>query len=139
MLFVNDFDNAWGLLHQVQREMLRAASLVESQAAVRGGELTDEGEAYGLTIDLPGVSENELEVRFHEDLLTITAARKTTTPEGYHQRLSERGSYEFHRSYQVPARVNAEGISAQLKNGVLQVRLEKTAEVQPRRIAVRMQ
>lgn len=139
MLFVNDFENAWGLLHQMQREMLRAASLMDSPVVGRVPDLVDEGDAYGLTVELPGVAESDLEVRFHEDVLSVRAVRKTATPEGYHRRMTERGSYEFQRSYQVPGRIDPDRISADLKQGVLTVRLVKAAEVQPLRIPVQLQ
>ena len=43
----------------------------------------------------------------------------------------------WRRSFTIDERINAEKVSAELKNGVLTVRLPKADEIKPRRIAIR--
>jgi len=49
---------------------------------------------------------------------------------------SERSFGEFRRSFTLPEGTDADGVSAQLKDGVLRIELKKRAEVQPRRISL---
>jgi HSP20 family protein len=70
-------------------------------------------------------------------VLTLSGARKTAVPEGHSAHRQERPSFEFSRSYALPAKVDADKTHATLKNGVLTITLEKAPEVKPRQITVR--
>lgn len=88
-----------------------------------------------LLIDLPGVEESEVELSLEKNILTIHAkpapfelADRTLT-------YSEYGVGDYRRSFSLSNEVNREGISASLKDGVLKIKLPKTAPVS-RKIAI---
>ena len=62
-----------------------------------------------------------------------------TPPEGYRPHRQERQAYQATRSFALPCRVDPERVRAELKDGVLTVRLAKAAESQPRRVQIAAQ
>lgn len=80
-----------------------------------------------IQAELPGVSENDIEVSLNEDVLTIRAEKKQERKEereGVH--FSERAFGTFQRSLRLPFQVNPDQVQARFENGVLNVTLPKT-------------
>src|SRR3954470_760365 len=80
-----------------------------------------------IQAELPGVSENDIDVSLNEDVLTIRAEKKQERREereGVH--VSERSFGTFQRSLRLPFQVDAEKVQARFENGVLHVSLPKT-------------
>ena len=88
--------------------------------------------------ELPGVSENDIEVSLNEDVPTLRAEKKQERREergGVH--LSERSYGTFQRSLRLPFPVNPDQVQAQFENGVLRITLPKTQpQERTRRIQV---
>jgi HSP20 family protein len=77
---------------------------------------------YEVEIPVPGFKPENVEVTFQDDAITVTAK-------------SERRS--FTRSFIVPEDVDPERIEASVKDGMLDLKLSRRPEVQPRRIPVK--
>ena len=95
---------------------------------------TEQELVYAL--DLPGVAEAEIDVELHEDTLVVTAQRERaaeTTTDGFVR--FERRTGTFSRALGVPAGVTEDGIKADYKDGVLEIRVSKPAAAKPRRIS----
>ena len=78
--------------------------------------------------ELPGVSENDVEVSLDDDVLTIRAEKKQERKEdreGVH--ISERMFGTFQRAIRLPFQADPEQVQAKFENGVLQVTVPKTA------------
>lgn len=90
-------------------------------------DLVDLGEALQLTIDVPGVSQSDLELAVNDGELVIAGLRETL-PQGPAVIVSERPSGPFQRSIALPTPVDRENATAHLINGVLVVTLPKLAE-----------
>lgn len=89
-----------------------------------------------LLADLPGVRPNDVDVRFENGELTIHG-RRTPTNAGKRRALWEYEPAHYHRVFRLTEDVAADRIEAELKNGVLRVRLPKAETAKPRRIAVK--
>ena len=91
---------------------------------------------YVITAEVPGMSREDLEIRTHDGRLTISGVRRERTRpcEQYHR--IERGHGSFSRTFQLPVPVAADGITADLHDGVLTVTCPKTGEAPVRRIQV---
>ena len=92
---------------------------------------------FRILAELPGLEEKDIEVSLEEGVLTIRGTRAMEELEDgthLHRRESWRG--EFSRSLRLPAEVDAEGVKAVYKNGVLSVTLPKAPEAQPRTIPI---
>jgi HSP20 family protein len=91
-----------------------------------------------IQAELPGVSENDIEVALDDDVLTIRAEKKQERKEereGVH--FSERSFGTFQRSLRLPFQVDPDQVQASFENGVLRVSVPKTQpQERSRRIQV---
>jgi HSP20 family molecular chaperone IbpA len=69
-------------------------------------------------------------------VLTITGSQGRYQPEGFDQVLEEYGTGVYRRSFTMSREIDEAGITARIRNGVLEVELPKAADARPRRIAV---
>ena len=98
----------------------------------------EEENLFGVDIELPGVSMDDVEVTFDKGQLNIEAKRERPNQDGRNYRHDERFWGEMSRSIKVPDTVDAESIKASYSQGQLQVRLQKRPEVLPRKIQVKV-
>lgn len=98
----------------------------------------DEGDALAIEAELPGVRTEDLELSVVENELTLKVGVLALEEEGvtYHRR--ERPIGQFTRVVRLPSSVDASCVSADLRNGVLLVRLPKAEHAKPRRIQVQV-
>ena len=89
----------------------------------------DEKEYY-LTMDVPGMSKDDIEVTFDSNRLKISGQRKSDKYDSY-----EYGKIE--RTFIVPSNVETDKISAKIDNGVLKVLLPKAKSSLGRKISVK--
>ncbi len=95
-------------------------------------------EAYLMDIDLPGLSEKDVEVKLDNSLLTISSKKEESKEQksnGYI--LRERKASSFRRSFVIPEEVEREKISANFTNGVLSLSFPKVPAAKPRTIEVK--
>jgi HSP20 family molecular chaperone IbpA len=88
-----------------------------------------------LCADVPGVSEDAIRLTIERDELLLEANTDLPAAEGEPLAL-EFGNVQYRRVFLVPKGIDGDGISAELRDGVLRVRLPKTAQAQARKIAV---
>lgn len=124
-LFNAFFDSAEGGVRGVQQRFVPAM------------DLTEEGENYVLRADLPGLSEEDVNIEIEDGVLTVSGER---TVEQNH---SEGGVSRYERSYgrfsrqlSVPEGVDVEAIAASFDRGVLEVRIPKPEERKRRRVSI---
>lgn len=101
-------------------------------------DLVENEEGFLVTCDLPGVDEKNLDVSITNNVLTIRGEkhqeRNAGTEETSYRREIWSGS--FQRTISLPATANADDVDADMKNGVLTIRIGKREEAKPRRITV---
>ena len=100
-------------------------------------DILERGNEVVLKIDLPEVSQNEIDIRVEENTLIIQGERrfiKDTPDENYIQ--IERPYGTFRRTFSIPRTIDPEGIKASYKDGVLRVILPRKPETQPKQIAI---
>jgi HSP20 family protein len=100
-------------------------------------DLIETGDHFVLRADLPGMSEEDVNIEVEERVLTISGERKaehTENKDGFHR--VERAFGTFSRSLTLPEGVNAEAVAATFDRGVLEVRIPKPEERKPRRVAI---
>lgn len=91
---------------------------------------------FTLFVDIPGATEEQVDVDVNGDVLTISAETSLTIPETYRTQYLERNAVNFSRSFNLKNSVNTEQINAEYKDGVLAVVLPKKEEVKPRKIKI---
>ncbi|MBR1403001.1 MAG: Hsp20/alpha crystallin family protein [Treponema sp.] len=122
-----------------------------TSAAVPDVDVTENKDSYILDMDLPGRTENDVSLELNEGVLTIASVKETTKAiedktEDKHEKkeeaekpqflLRERRRTEFRRSFTLPKDIDAEGVTAGFKNGVLTVKIPRKAEIAPRKIQI---
>lgn len=94
-------------------------------------------QAIVLKADLPDMNPNEVDIRVEDNTLFLKGERKMekeTKEENYHR--VERAYGSFSRSFILPRTVSAEKITADYKNGVLNITMPKREESKPKQIRV---
>jgi HSP20 family protein len=94
-------------------------------------------EAFVYKAEVPGLAEGDVAVSVEDGALVLRGERKSGAPEGYEGRLHERATVAFARKLPLPGRVDADGVTATIKDGILTVTLPKARETLPRQIAVK--
>ena len=89
-----------------------------------------------LYVDLPGVKADSVDVDFERGELTVKA-RREETPKAGRGLVEEFLPGDFSRGFLISQDIAADRITADLKNGVLTVRLPKAQAAVPRRISVK--
>ena len=95
-------------------------------------------DAQGITLfaDLPSVSKDSLHLNVETDVVTIEGQIDLEVPEGLEVTHAEVSMPSFRRVFTLSKELDAEKISAELKDGVLKLRIPKAEHAQPRRIPV---
>lgn len=142
---VQDWEPIRSLRHQIDRLFAdfdwpdlrlawprRAAVLPQSWpdvgVAIPPVDLVERNGGYELQAELPGLTENQIEVKLANGFVTIKGEKSSERVEDeddYH--LRERSFGSFQRSFRVPANVDADKIEARFDKGVLKVSLPKSA------------
>jgi len=93
----------------------------------------------GITLlaDVPGVPKDQLELRVEGDILTFEGAIAPLTPGQLEPVYAEVRVPRYRRAFTLSRELDASKITANLKDGVLNLRIPKQAHAQPRRISIR--
>ena len=124
-LFNTVFDTPSGTSGNVLRRWMPAMDLVES------------GDHFVLRADLPGMSEDDVNIEFEDGTLTVSGERKAEheeSNEGFHR--VERSFGSFSRSLTLPQGIDPEAVTASFDRGVLEIRIPKPEQRKPRKIAI---
>ena len=94
----------------------------------------------GITLlaDLPGVSRDALEIHVEGDALTIEGQVSTVTPQAMEATYAEVRIPRYRRMFTLSRELDGSRIEAQLKDGVLRLRIPKQDHAQPRRVQVKV-
>lgn len=90
-----------------------------------------------LTAEVPGVDENNIEIKIEDHTLSLKGDRifeKETSEENYHR--IERSYGSFYRSFTLPRNVDQEKIKAEHDKGVLRITMPKKPESKPKTVKV---
>jgi HSP20 family protein len=121
-------------LHGQQQGSGRATTTAWAPAL----DISERKDAYLVTVELPGVELDDVQITMEGSLLTIQGERHVahdSSEQQYHR--VERRYGAFRRSITLPAHVMADAVEASFEDGVLQIVVPKMEEAKPKRIQVR--
>jgi HSP20 family molecular chaperone IbpA len=98
----------------------------------------EDAEGITLQLDMPGVSKEHLVVEANKNALTIEGTVRIDMPSDMTALYADMRSRLYRRSFVLSDELEPDRTDASLRDGVLQVRIPKRAEVRPRRIEVRV-
>jgi len=102
-------------------------------------DVSERDEDYLVSFDLPGMEKDQIDVKFEDNLLTVSGERKLEKQED-----TKKGCYvervygKFSRSVTLPKDVDPTEIKASYKHGVLEIRIPKAEEKKPKQIEVKV-
>lgn len=128
----------WRGIDELTRELWSTRHPVfESTTLAPYTDIYEENGEMVIKTDLPGISQDNLEVTLEGDTLTITAEKKDEVSEDATHHRRERYYGRYHRSMVLPYHIDGDSISATFENGVLELKLTKAEELKPRRIKIK--
>lgn len=126
--FLEDWDREAGLL--------RSDRGIFQEFSGPRVDLYDQGENLLFVMEVPGLSDKDIKLTVNADTLTIAGERQVEVPEGHSPHLRERSNTKFSRSFSFPCKVDVERVAANMQDGILEVKVAKAPEAQPRNIEV---
>jgi HSP20 family protein len=131
----NPFDSLEDLFDRMSRQFEDAADAWESGETFEsvtgsGGAMAvdflDKPEEYVVTVNLPGFTADEIDVRVTDHTLRVSAHHDEEMQEGDERYLRrERQHRSLERSMRLPGEVEADGVTASMNNGVLTITIPK--------------
>ena len=95
-------------------------------------------EKFVITMELPGVSLDDVDISVEDSTLVVRGERKFYREQDEDSFLRiERRFGEFTRSLTLPSTADAEGIQASFDQGVLMIEVPKREEARPRKITIK--
>jgi HSP20 family protein len=101
-------------------------------------DVRDTKDGLEITAEVPGMARDDVKITVEGDVLTIRGEKKSESEksEGDY-RVSERAYGAFSRSVSLPATVDAEKLTASMKDGVLKLVAPKNGKAQAKTIAIK--
>ena len=138
------FNGLSTLRHEIDRlfevpltELSRASHLLSGSAPAV--DIYEDKDNFVVKAELPGMKKEDIDVSMHDGSLSISGERKSEEKfEDAEVYRSERFFGRFQRTVALPTAVNAAGIKAQYKDGILTVTLPKAEEAKPKQIDVQV-
>ena len=135
------FRQSWPDLEKLRQDMDRMAqktAAYQSESQVFPPlNIYEDSDAIFITAEVAGVVTENIDISVEGETLTITGERKSLPREeksSFHRREIETG--KFSRAVALPTKINLDGVSARLQDGILAISLPKAEEVKPKKIAV---
>ena len=135
------FDPFFTDAFRLQRDLMRNAFPTATADAERSFappvDVWEDDEEFLLSVELPGVKAEDVEVEIDKNVLTLRGSRQAEKKEEKDGRFrTERFYGSFERTFTLPESVDDEAVVADMEDGVLKLRLPKKATLQPRKISV---
>jgi HSP20 family protein len=109
-------------------------------------DVTQSKDSYILEMDLPGRSENDVNLELDQNVLTISSVKETNEEKNLDKKddssdeskwiIKERHTSSFSRRFTLPDDIDSENVKATFKNGVLNITIPRKALAAPKRIAI---
>jgi HSP20 family protein len=100
-------------------------------------DLIETADHYVLRADLPGLSDEDVNIQLQDNVLTLSGERKAESEqqqEGYYR--LERAVGAFSRSLTLPEGVDPDGVKARFDRGVLEIMIPKPEQKKPRQVRI---
>ena len=141
--------NIFNEMEDMMNSVLGTSACTKGYPAV---DIREEKESYILEAEVPGINEDNIEIKLDDNLLTINAKSSANTEKmenkdeteaakrDEHPKtkylLRERRALNFTRSFVLPKDADRENITASVKSGLLKLTINKTPKKEPRSIKI---
>lgn len=104
-------------------------------------DIVENNDNYTIHADLPGLEKKDINITVENGVLSISGEKKQEKKEKEKGRCYyyERSYGSFHRNFALPENVDEKIISANYKNGLLELTIKKTEKAKPKAIEVKVE
>lgn len=129
------------MVREMFQDPFGGVGLLATETAFRPNlDVTEGNDAFVINVDLPGVSEDDIDVQVMGNRLSVSGQRDAEeTREGARYVAIERSYGSFSRSFVLPDSADLEHVEAQLRNGVLEIKVPKRHEMKGRKVSIQGQ
>lgn len=132
------------LFDVIDRNFSDIASAGETHLASPRVDVSETKDNYALEMELPGYTENDVEINLKNRVLTIASIQSKDAQDKKAEKadqdktylIKERRTCQFNRSFTLPEDIDSEGVAASFKNGLLTITIPRRAETKAMRIAI---
>ncbi len=121
-------------LEKVNREEMEPVRNERTYVTVT--DIYEKEDAILVRCDMPGVTQEKVDIHLDNYELEITGTQSVEHPEGYDLLVGEYDTGVFKRKFSIPQLIDRDRIRARLHNGVLDIELPKAEQAKPRRIEI---
>lgn len=138
MRFSDPFETLLGL----QRALESASSSdwfglgTTSRGAFPPVNVFQQDDDFVVVTEIPGVNKRDLELKVKENQLQISGKRGSTYGEGVSLHRRERRTGSFDRTVSFPTEIDAQGVKAEYRDGILAVFVPRAASAKPRTVSI---
>jgi HSP20 family protein len=138
--------NRWAPLREVVALQNRMNSLFQDFSRGNGNDelitagfvppvdIYEDEQKVVLKLEVPGLEEEDLDIRVENNTLTVRGERKLEKEENFHR--IERRYGSFYRAFTLPPSVDTDKVQAKYDAGVLRIELERRAEAKPKQVKI---
>jgi HSP20 family protein len=128
-------------IQEVEKQEITAAEDTERtrecQCFVPRADIYEIDDQIVVVADVPGASEDSIEITLEKNVLTINAYVNPVEHEGYALTWAEYEVGDYQRSFRLSEEIDRSKIEATIKDGVLRLYMPKSKEAQARKISVK--
>lgn len=123
---------------QMSRQEQKTSPSTTEQSMRPEVDIFEDGTGITIQADMPGVSREKLDVHIDSDTLTVAGEASIPMAEDMEPVYADIRATRFQRSFTLSRELDTDKIDANLKDGVLTLRIPKREEHKPRRIEVQV-
>jgi HSP20 family molecular chaperone IbpA len=99
-------------------------------------DIYENSDEFLMIADMPGVDRDAIHLEVDQKTFTVSALRNLATPKGGRVVAGGGTNFEYKRVFELPEAVDQAKISANYRDGVLEVHLPRSEKMRPKRIAI---
>ena len=125
------------MLEGIFGENLGTSEDVSNRAWAPAVNIRETDNAFFVEAELPGLTKDDIDITLENNMLKLSGERrfeKDVSEKNYHR--VERSYGNFLRTFSLPSEVDAEGVKASFKDGVLTIEIPKAEQAKPRKISI---
>ncbi len=117
-------------------EQKHAEPVQEGREFVPNTDIYEKDDAILVRCDMPGVAQDQLDIRLDNNELEIIGKQTGAVPEGMDLLMAEYETGTYRRKFSIPQLIDRDKIRARLHSGVLELELPKAEQAKPRKIEI---
>ena len=135
--------NELSLINSLFNDVFDTPAMCHTSVTAPRVDIEEDDKSYTLEMDLPGRTEKDVNIELDQNNLTITSSKAEEKEEKKEEKkagkyiLKERRTSSFERRFVLPKDFDTENVSANFKNGVLTILMQKKASVAPKKIEIK--